>query len=156
MRDKLIRKIGWSSLSSWSVDRPKLSHLLFLHWCIPIPGYHTSSDNSNIQQQPMAGYWQASKSLLGVSQPRRVKIITDGTYKWQFKYANTIPTILCTSNGLTCGYITGIRDKRIVTSHITWNLPQSIKISWLLPSILFANYSAILYPANNSQLMLVS
>ena len=32
----------------------------------------------------------------------------------QFKYA----TVLCMSNILICGYVTGINDKRIVTSYV--------------------------------------
>ena len=34
------------------------------------------------------------------------------------KYANTIPIVLFMNSGLICGYITGIHDKRIVTSCI--------------------------------------
>ena len=44
----------------------------------------------------------------------------------QFKYANTVPTVLCTSNGLICDYTTGIHDKRIVTLRIMWNLQRFI------------------------------
>ena len=31
---------------------------------------------------------------------------TQQLYAWQFKYAHTVPTILCTSNGIICSYIT--------------------------------------------------
>ena len=67
----------------------------------------------------MASYRQTNKLLLSMSQTRRVKTTTNGIYVQQFKYANTIPTVLCMSNGLICGYITSIRDKEIVTSCIT-------------------------------------
>ena len=67
----------------------------------------------------MASYRQTSKLLLSVSQPRRVKTTTNGICMQLFKYANTIPTVLCMSNGLIRGYITGIHDKEIVTSCIT-------------------------------------
>ena len=65
----------------------------------------------------MAGYRQTSKLILGASQPRRLKTTTDGMYAWQFKYANTIPSVLSMSNDLIRGYITGIHDKTIVTLH---------------------------------------
>ena len=74
---------------------------------------------------------------------------------WQFKYANTIPTVLYMSNGLICGYITGICNKGIVTSCITQNLPQSTGILGLLSSILSTNYFATLNAADNSELTLV-
>ena len=102
----------------------------------------------------MTGYRQASKSLLDVTQPRRVKTIRGDTYTWKFKYANTITTILCTSNGLICGYITGIHDKKTLMWCVTWNLPQSIGILRSLSSTLSTNYFAIIYAANNSQLTL--
>ena len=60
-----------------------------------------------------------------------------------------------TSNGLICGYITIVYDKRIVTSCVTWHLPQSIRILRLSSSTLSADYSMIIYAANNSQLMLI-
>ena len=34
------------------------SHLFLLLLCTAIAGYHLSSDNSNSQQQPIAGYKQ--------------------------------------------------------------------------------------------------
>ena len=43
---------------------------------------------------------------------------TQYTYD-KFKHTNTIPTVLCTSNGLICGYITSAIDKRSITSHVT-------------------------------------
>ena len=106
-------------------------------WCTTITGYHTSSDNSNSQQQPTAGYRQTSKLLPGVSQSRRVKSTTNGICTWRFKYANTIPTVLCVNNGIICGYITGIHDKRTVTSWV--NLLQFFGIIRLLSSILSAD-----------------
>ena len=96
---------------SQPADQDKLTRLLFLPCCMVIAGYNTSSDNSNSQQQPTAGYSQTRKSLPDVSQQRRVNT----TNVIQFKYANTVPTVLCTSNGLICDYNTGIHDKRIVT-----------------------------------------
>ena len=67
IQDIHIKKIAWSSWLSQSVDRPKLSRLLLLPCCMVIADYHTSSDNSNRQQQPTASYRQTSKSLPGVS-----------------------------------------------------------------------------------------
>ena len=29
-------------------------------------------------------------------------------YMWQFKYANTVSTVPCTSNDLACDYIAGV------------------------------------------------
>ena len=121
-----IKKKAWSNHSSQSIDKPKLSHLLLLPGCTAIAGYHTSSDNSNSQQQLMGSYRQKSNSLLAASQPRRVKTTRNGIYLWQFQYDNIIYTIPCTSNGVICGYKTSIRDKRIVLSYIMWNLPKSI------------------------------
>ena len=140
IQDIHVRKIAWSNCLSQSIDQHKLSCLFLLPWCIAITGYHTSSNNSNIQEQLMASYRQTSKLLLGASQPRRVKTTLDGMYTWQFKYANTIPSVLSTSNDLIHGYITSI-----------YYLLQSIR---LLPSILSANYFVIMYAADNSQFML--
>ena len=64
----------------------------------------------------MAGYRQTRNSLPGSSQSRREKTTTNGRYSRQFKYVNAILIVLCMSNGLIYAYITGIRDKRIVTS----------------------------------------
>ena len=58
MQDAYAREIIWSSCLSWPGDRPKLSHLLFLPWCMAIAGYNTSSDNSNSQQQLKVGWRQ--------------------------------------------------------------------------------------------------
>ena len=99
-----IKKKAWSNHSSQSIDKPKLSHLLLLPGCTAIAGYHTSSDNSNSQQQLMGSYRQKSNSLLAASQPRRVKTTRNGIYLWQFQYDNIIYTIPCTSNGVICGY----------------------------------------------------
>ena len=85
-----------------------ISHLLLLPWCMAITSYRISSNNNKSQQQPTAGYRQTSKSLPGVSLPRRVKITTNTIYTWQFKYGNTMHNVLYTSNGLICGYIAGI------------------------------------------------
>ena len=38
----------------------------------------------------------------------RMKTTTDTIYAWQFKDANTMPTVLCMSNGLICDYITDV------------------------------------------------
>ena len=105
IQDVHARKIPRSSHVSWLIDWPNLSRLLLLPWCMAIAGYHTSSDNSNSQQQPMAHYRQTSKFLQSASLPRRVKTTTNRINTWKFKYvcyANTIPTVLCTNNGLIC------------------------------------------------------
>ena len=138
-------KIAWSSHSSCPVDWPKLSHLLLLLWCMAITGYCTSYYNTNSQQQPAVSYRQISKSLLVVSQPRTVKTTTNGIYVWQFKYANTVPTVLITSNSFNMWLHHCHCDKRIVTSCMMWNLLQSIRSVQLLSSILSANYFAIIY-----------
>ena len=59
---------------------------------------------------------------------------------------------VCTSNVLLCGYITGIHDKRTVTSCVTRNVLQSIGILQLLTSILSTDYFATIYAADNTQL----
>ena len=51
-----------------------------------------------------------------------------------------------------CGYITGIHDKRTVTSCVTRNVLQSIRILQLLTSIPSTDYFAIIYAADNTQL----
>ena len=51
-----------------------ISHVRLLLWCIAIAGYQLSSNKSNSQQQPTAGY--LSKSLSGASLPTRVKTTT--------------------------------------------------------------------------------
>ena len=73
---------------------------------------------------------------------------------WHFKYANTIPTFQCISNGLICGYITGIHNKRIILSWVMWNLSHSIRILWLLSSIPSTSCFVIIRTADKSQLML--
>ena len=129
------------------------SHLLLLPWWMTIAGYQINSNNSNSQQQPTTGYKQVSnyKSLPGVNLPTRVKTTRNTIYVWQFKYANsTVSTVLCMSNDIICGYIIGVHfclllDKRIMTSRVTWNLPQSIAVLWILSHILYTdNFMIIL------------
>ena len=79
-----------------------VSHLLYLPYCTVIAGYQKSSHNSNNQQHPTADYRQTSKLLPGISQPKRVKSTTNRIWTWQFKYASTMPIVLCMSNGLIC------------------------------------------------------
>ena len=136
------------------VSANRLACLFLLPWYTAITGYWISSNNSNSQQQPTAGYRQTRKLLPGVSQPRRVKTTTNGICKWQFNYANTIPTVSCTSNGLICGYVTGIHDERIFMLCVTWNLLQSIENLQLSSNILSANYFVIICAANKSQVTL--
>ena len=137
-----ILKIAQSSRLAQPVN---LRCLLILPWCTAITGYHTISGNGNNQQQLMVGYRQKSKSLPGAMQPTRVKTTTNKIYAWQFKYANTIPTVVCTNNGLICGYITGIHDKRIVISVVTKNLPHFIRMislyTYTLAFMSQANYT---------------
>ena len=80
IQDIHIKKIAWSSCLSQSVDRPKLSLLLLLPWCMVIADYHTSSDNSNSKQQPTASYRQTSKSLTSVSETRKTTTNTIYTH----------------------------------------------------------------------------
>ena len=68
-------------------------------------------------------------------------------HMWQFKDANTIPTILCMSNDLICGYITGIQDESYASCEICHNLSEFYKYT-------SANYFAIIYAAINWQVML--
>ena len=63
---------------------------LLLSWC----GYWTSSNYSNIQQQPIPSYRQKSKLLTGVWWPTIVETATNRLYAWHFKYANTTHTVL--------------------------------------------------------------
>ena len=70
-------------------------------------------------------------------------------YSWQFKYVNAIHTVLCISNGLICPYITGIHDKRIVTSCTTWYLSKTIRVFWLLCSIVSVDNCALIHVADN-------
>ena len=51
---------------------------------------------------------------------------------------------VCMSNVIICVYITGINDKRIVTSFTTCHLLQAIGVFRLLPSIVSADYFAII------------
>ena len=74
---------------------------------------------------------------------------------WQFKYANTRWTVLCTSNGLILlwfyrWYSPLSVHNRSIMSHITWNLLQSIRIlqilyNYYLLIIRWLNISQIIY-----------
>ena len=75
-----------------------------------------------------------------------MKTSTNGICTWQFKYANTIPTVLRMSNGLICGYITGIHGNRIVTLYASCEICHNAS---LLSNILSADYFAIMYVADN-------
>ena len=141
-----IRKIAWSSHSCQPVDRPKSSCLLLY---LGSRLYCWLSCKQKNQLQPMSGYRKTRNSLLGASQSRREITTTNRRYLWQFKYVNAILIVLCMSNGLICAYITGIHDKRIVTSCTTWHLPQTIRVFWLLSSIPSADYFAIIYAADD-------
>ena len=134
-----VRKIAWRRCLSQPVNWPKLSCRLLSPWCTAITGYHARSVNSNSQQQTTTGYRQTSKSLPDASQPRRVKITTNRIYMWRFKYANTMPTVLCVHeqwfnrlSGLICGYITSIHDKRIVTSCEIYHNPSKFYNCYVL------------------------
>ena len=80
----------------------------YIPWCTTITGYQINSTNSNIQQPTTTDRRQTSKLQPGMSQQTWVKTTTNRTYAWQFKYANTMPTVLCTNIGLICGYTAGI------------------------------------------------
>ena len=141
-----IRKISWSSHVCRPVGRSKSSHLLLL--CTLVYGYHWLSYKHKNQLQPMAGYRETRNSLPDSIQSRREKITWNGRYLWQFKYVNAILIVLCMSNSLIRAYITGIHDKRIITSCTTWHLLQTIRVFRLLPSILSTNNFAIKYSAD--------
>ena len=142
------KKKAWSNQSCRLVDRPKSSPLLLLPRWMSITGYHTTRKTSYSQ-------WLATEKqeiryrVPGASKSRREKTTTNGIYSWQFKYVNVILTVLCIINVIICAYITGIHDKRIVTSCTTWHLPQTIRVFRLLSSILSANNFAIIYAADN-------
>ena len=85
-----------------------VSCLLLLPWCIAIAGYWISSSNSNSQQQLTASYRQASKSLSGTSWPTKSENHHKQNVHVAIQVCFTMPTVLCMSNGLICGYITGI------------------------------------------------
>ena len=54
LKQSLISLVGW----------PRLSCLLFLPWCTAIAGYHTSSNNSNSQQESatnVPGFWKTDQ-----------------------------------------------------------------------------------------------
>ena len=141
-----IRKIAWSSHSCRPVDQAVSFFYLGARLLLVI-----IQAEKPIQLQPMAGYRLTRNLLPSLSQSRREKTTTNGRYSWQYMYFNAILIVLCISNGLicTCAYITGIHDKRIVTLCTMWHLPQTIGVFWLLFSILFTNYLAIIYGADN-------
>ena len=96
-----------SHLSQWT--GLMVNGMLLLPWCKAITGYQIKSSNkSNSQKQPTTSYSHTSKSLSGSNLPTRVKTTTNRIYTCQFKYANTIPTVLCMDNSLICGCITDI------------------------------------------------
>ena len=65
-------------------------------------------------------------------------------------YANTLPTVLSTSIVLICGCITGICGKDLSChAHV-----KSVVIFMILPSILSADYFAMIYVTYNSQVMI--
>ena len=145
MQDIHVTKIAWSSCSSQPVDWPKFSCLLLQPWCMPIAGYHTSSDKVIVSNNQWAAIEKTSKSLLGTSQP----IMKNENHHKQNVRMVIHLTVLCTSSGLMCSYIATIHNKRIATSCVTWNLLQSIGIIWLFSNILSADCFAIVYSANS-------
>ena len=52
----------------------------------------------------IASYKQTSKSLPGTSLPTSMKL-PNKQYAWQFKFANTVPTVAWTSNDLIYNYM---------------------------------------------------
>ena len=125
-----------NSYPSLLVDRlnGKPSALSTFSWCMASTGYWISSTNSNIQQQQAADYRQTSKSLPGASPPTRMKTTTNRIYIWQFKYANTMPTVLCTSNGLSVAIsLVFTSDCRQKKHHITCHV-KFVTIYWNLMS----------------------
>ena len=99
---------AWSCRLSLPVNQPngKLpAPFIYLDAQLSITGYWVSSNNSNSQQQPNASYRQTNKLLPSVSLSTRVITTRNRIYTWYFKYASNVPTVLCMSNGLICGYI---------------------------------------------------
>ena len=113
--------------------------LFLLPWCKVIAGYRVSSNNSNSQPQPTTGYRQTSKSLPGTISPTRVKTTTNTIYVWQFKYANTLPIVLCMSNGfdkkagvasyIMSDFLPHEQKNRILLIHIHISLKVQIMIT---------------------------
>ena len=68
-------------------------------------GYQISSNNS-ISHAATTNCWLHTNKQIAtsVSPPTGVKTTTNEIYASQFKYANTMPTVLCTNNGLIHGY----------------------------------------------------
>ena len=141
--DMHVRKIAWSN----HLCQPKSSCLLLLPWCTAIAGYHTSRKISYNQwlatDKHEIHYWAwVSK---GERKPPQMEDTCDNSST----YVNTTLIVLCMSNGLIFAYITGIHDKRIVTSFTTWYSPQTIIVFRILSSILSTGYFPIIYAANN-------
>ena len=114
------------------------------------------------QQLSTISFKQTSKSLPGTSPPTRVKTTTNRIYAWHFEYANTMPTILCTSNGVICGYVTGIHfclqtKKRHVMHQMKFAaINPSVLYKYYLIIILYAYYLMIRYVfCHISQLVLI-
>ena len=99
---------AWNSCRLCQLISLMVSCLLLLPCSTAITGYQIINNNSNTQKQPTASYSQTNKLLLGVRWPIRTISTTNRVYVWQSKYATTMPTVLCTSNGPNRGYITGI------------------------------------------------
>ena len=118
-----------------------VSCLLLLPWCIVFAGYWICSNKSYIQQLSTASYMykQASKWLLEVSLQVRVKTTTRGVYAWQFKYANTMPTVLCFSNGLLCGNTASIYFCLWTKGHITCHMKFAL-LHWNFTNIHYLIY----------------
>ena len=121
---------AWSSCLSLPVHQPndKPSAL-----CMIISDHQLSSNNSNSHQhQPLATDKQANRYQEWVCQQEWKPLI----YKWQSLHANTMPTVLCTSNGLICGYIAVFtsackQKKNYVICHmkfvaVHWNFTNTI------------------------------
>ena len=104
-----------------------VSYLLLLHWCTAIAGYQISNNNSNSQQQPTTGYRQTSKALPGVSLPTTVKTTTNRAYEWQFKYANTVPAVLCLNNTI---YWESFMEENIREFCGFWNYQECFLLSF--------------------------
>ena len=83
---------------------PSLPNSKLLASCNAITGYQISSDNSNSQQE-MASYKQITTRHEFVNKYENHLINTTSE---TFKYANTVPTVLCRNSVLICGYIDGV------------------------------------------------
>ena len=104
----------------------------------------------------MAGYKQTTNWLSDVSQPRGGKATINRIYLWQFKYVNAMLIVLCISNGLISGYITGTHDKELShQTHVTF-AAQTVRVFQLSCSILSVDCSVIIYAMDDSQLTLYS